>query len=156
MVALTRGVITVNHAHCAGCRTCEVVCSLFKSGVCAPELSAIRVRADFLDIDLTPSPCYQCADPLCMEACPVDAIFVDEVTGARVIEEDLCTGCCECIEACGDYFDPPRIQFDKDRQIVFKCDLCGGEPQCVRFCPIGAITFVTDSRGIQSGYPGED
>lgn len=155
-VPLTKGVIVVNSSLCVGCRTCEVVCSLFKRGVCAPELSGIRVRADFLDIDFTPNPCLQCTDPLCMEICPADAIFVDEVTGARVIDEALCTGCCECIEACGDYFDPPRLRFDADRQIVLKCDLCGGDPQCVRFCPIGAVTYIMDSAGIRSGHLRKD
>ena len=26
---------------------------------------------------------------------------------------------------------------------VFKCDLCGGKPQCVRFCDIKAVNFVS-------------
>ena len=25
---------------------------------------------------------------------------------------------------------------------VFKCDLCGGEPKCARYCPGSAIQFV--------------
>ena len=37
------------------------------------------------------------------------------------------------------------LQFDMiwlndDTEKAFKCDLCDGEPQCVRWCPSGAIT----------------
>jgi Fe-S-cluster-containing hydrogenase component 2 len=154
-VPLTKGVVTVDKSICAGCRTCEAVCSLFRSGVCDPELSRIEVRADFLGVNLTAHICFQCIDPLCMEACPVDAISVHETTGARVVDEDLCTGCYSCIEACGSYFDPPRLRSDPANQVVLKCDLCGGDPQCVEFCPTGALTYRFDSAGIRSGHPME-
>jgi len=29
---------------------------------------------------------------------------------------------------------------------VFKCDLCDGDPQCVRFCDIKAIEYVEADR----------
>jgi carbon-monoxide dehydrogenase iron sulfur subunit len=29
---------------------------------------------------------------------------------------------------------------------VFKCDLCGGDPQCVRFCEVNAIEYVDADR----------
>jgi Fe-S-cluster-containing hydrogenase component 2 len=29
----------------------------------------------------------------------------------------------------------------KDKQ-VFKCDLCDGDPQCVRFCEVKAIEYL--------------
>jgi len=32
----------------------------------------------------------------------------------------------------------------KDGQ-VFKCDLCDGDPQCVRFCEVQAIEYVDAS-----------
>jgi carbon-monoxide dehydrogenase iron sulfur subunit len=27
-------------------------------------------------------------------------------------------------------------------KMVFKCDLCDGEPQCVRFCDVKAVDFI--------------
>ena len=151
-----KGVIVVDSSLCVGCRTCEVVCSLFKAGTCSPELSRIQVKADFLEIVFVPTPCLQCAEPLCMDACPTGAILLDEATGATVVEEALCIGCGECIEACGDSFAPPRLRLDAERQIVLKCDLCAGDPQCVRFCPIGAITYIVDTRGTESPDQKED
>ena len=28
---------------------------------------------------------------------------------------------------------------DKEKNIVFKCDLCGGDPECVKTCSRGAL-----------------
>jgi Fe-S-cluster-containing hydrogenase component 2 len=36
--------------------------------------------------------------------------------------------------------------FDSDRRTVFKCDLCDGDPQCVRYCFPGALTYVPERR----------
>jgi Fe-S-cluster-containing hydrogenase component 2 len=37
------------------------------------------------------------------------------------------------------------IRLDEDTQFPLKCDLCGGDPQCVKFCPTEALVF-TDKR----------
>jgi Fe-S-cluster-containing hydrogenase component 2 len=34
--------------------------------------------------------------------------------------------------------------FDPERQKVFKCNLCDGDPQCVRFCYPKSLDFVDD------------
>jgi Fe-S-cluster-containing hydrogenase component 2 len=31
---------------------------------------------------------------------------------------------------------------DTQESRVFKCDLCDGDPTCVRFCEAGALSFV--------------
>jgi Fe-S-cluster-containing hydrogenase component 2 len=31
---------------------------------------------------------------------------------------------------------------DPQKEELVKCDLCGGQPQCVEWCPTGAIRFV--------------
>ena len=64
-------------------------------------------------------------------------------TGARVIDEQACTGCEMCIEACP--FDVAF--FSNDRNVALKCNFCGGDPQCVRLCPTGAITLSNGLEG---------
>jgi Fe-S-cluster-containing hydrogenase component 2 len=32
--------------------------------------------------------------------------------------------------------------FNPQEKKVFKCDFCDGEPQCARFCEVGAIQYV--------------
>ena len=34
------------------------------------------------------------------------------------------------------------MSYNRTTHQVFKCDLCGGDPQCVRFCDVKAIDFV--------------
>jgi Fe-S-cluster-containing hydrogenase component 2 len=34
------------------------------------------------------------------------------------------------------------MSYNQTDKKVFKCDLCGGQPQCVRFCDMKAIDFV--------------
>ena len=152
---LTRGLVTVQASLCDGCRTCETVCALVHGGASDPEVSRILVTADFLDVDFSPLTCLQCSDPLCLEACPVSAIAVDEATVARVVVESECIACSACVDACGAQFDPPRIRLHPRTQIALKCDLCAGDPQCVRFCPTGALTYTQDSAGIPSGHGAE-
>ncbi len=40
------GHIVCDTALCAGCRTCEAVCSLYREGIVNPELSRIQVASD--------------------------------------------------------------------------------------------------------------
>jgi Fe-S-cluster-containing dehydrogenase component len=87
-----------------------------------------------------------------MSACPVEgAMYIDVKSHARVINDDICAGCRQCIEACGQNFDPPRIKFDENKNVAIKCDLCGMDPQCVRWCPNGAIKYINLSEFQKTG-----
>jgi len=35
-----------------------------------------------------------------------------------------------------------NISIHKDERKMLKCDLCGGDPECVKFCATGAIQYV--------------
>jgi Fe-S-cluster-containing hydrogenase component 2 len=123
---------------CAGCRTCEAVCSLSRMGVVNPALSRISVSTRPLDGCVSVAyTCNQCVGPECLSACPTGAITVDGLTGAKVIDEVKCTGCRLCVEACP--FTPRRVGYNPEKEVCFKCDLCGGEPRCVEYCPMGAL-----------------
>ena len=96
-------------------------------------------------VNYEPRPCLQCADAPCLKICPVGAIQIDYKSGtnARVIDERSCIGCRLCIEECEKIYDDiPRIQFDEEKGKAIKCHLCGGNPQCVSWCPNHAINFV--------------
>jgi Fe-S-cluster-containing hydrogenase component 2 len=38
------------------------------------------------------------------------------------------------------------MDFNVTDKKVFKCDLCDGDPQCVRFCDVNALEFVEADR----------
>jgi len=143
IAAPSKGHIIHNPNICSGCRTCEIVCSLYNEGVVNPELARIQVLKDELGGYICEAmPCLQCDGPECLLACPTGALYVDDVTGARVIDEKECIGCKLCMEACPT--TPSRIRFNIAKNVCFKCDLCGGDPQCVKFCSMGALTFVKE------------
>jgi Fe-S-cluster-containing hydrogenase component 2 len=73
-----------------------------------------------------------------MNACPVNAITIDERTGAKVVIDRLCIGCHLCTIACpfGTVFTHPQSHQ------ATKCNLCGGEPACAAACPTAAIEFL--------------
>ena len=65
-----------------------------------------------------------------MSACPVDAISVDAETGAKVVSDAACVGCKVCTIAC----PFGTVNYNADTGKVIKCDLCGGDPVCVKAC----------------------
>jgi Fe-S-cluster-containing dehydrogenase component len=117
---------------CSGCRRCEIACSLFHEKRIWPEASRIRVFMLAPGIEF-PHFCAQCEDYPCVEACPTKALSVSGETGAVLVDAKACVGCGKCIEAC-----PGRIpHMHPTEKRVLICDLCGGDPQCVRVCREG-------------------
>ncbi len=134
------GYVLYNPDHCAGCRTCMNVCSLFHEGEVNLELSRIQINGTLLEpFDFDAITCRQCEGPECVYNCPTGAMHIDEKTGARVSDPEKCIGCKTCILACPKYPNAP-IRFVTSKNIVIKCDLCGGDPQCVKFCPM-SVSF---------------
>ena len=124
---------------CTGCRTCEMACSLIQTGVCNPASSRRRtIHFDEVILDV-PMQCQQCDEPACMNVCPAEAIYLDEVTGAKLINDDKCIGCKMCTIAC----PFGAITVDPLTKKVVKCNLCLGDPACEKFCPTGAIEYTS-------------
>jgi Fe-S-cluster-containing dehydrogenase component len=65
-----------------------------------------------------------------VENCPVEALSVDSVTTAVIVDDERCIGCGACTEACPGTVPHlhPRIR----KSTI--CDLCGGDPECVKVC----------------------
>jgi Fe-S-cluster-containing hydrogenase component 2 len=123
---------------CTGCRQCEMACSFENYGIFNNAKSRIRVFNFEHEGRKVPYTCTQCAEAWCMHACPVEAIKLDSMTGAKVVYEATCVGCKVCTIAC----PFGTINYVHDTGKVQKCDLCGGKPACAEACPTGAITYV--------------
>ena len=114
---------------CTGCALCEVVCSLGHTGSANPARARLRV-VETHDEWRYPVICRHCKKPKCFEACPVPGAMARDLrTQAVIIDSEKCTSCGACVEAC-----PFDAIFVGPGGEVLKCDLCGGDPRCVRYC----------------------
>lgn len=88
--------------------------------------------------------CHHCADPGCLNGCPVLAYEKDEATGIVHHLDDQCIGCQYCVLKCP--YDVPK--YSDEMGIVRKCDMChsrladGEAPACVQACPTEAISIT--------------
>ena len=135
-----RKFVSADPDKCVGCQICEYICSMNTEKAFNPLKSRIRVVRINQLINM-PVTCRLCENPPCVAACPRDALTQSEETGVISVDKDKCNGCGWCIEAC----DYGAIMVHPDKKVVFICDLCKdkGEPQCVKWCPEEALTFVT-------------
>jgi carbon-monoxide dehydrogenase iron sulfur subunit len=134
--------IVVDDGACVGCKLCELICSLHHEGAFHPFLSRIQVVRDPFAGRNVPTVCVQCRHPACVDACPEDAIRVNPLTGAVVIREETCTGCGRCADACPFNTDQHVLRYHPQKKVYLKCDLCDGDPQCVAWCPSGALMLL--------------
>lgn len=121
---------------CTGCGRCTLACSAVKEEVFLPATSRIHFTNFPREGLSVPHICFHCEAPACAETCPVDAISRNGVN-AVVVDEDTCTGCAECVEAC-----PYGMIWLNNDGVAHKCDLCNGDPECVKVCQPNAIVYA--------------
>lgn len=124
---------------CTGCQLCQAACSKHVFGGYNPHKSMLRIRRMWENMVHVPAVCEQCADPMCLRVCPVHAIARDEQTKAVIIDQEKCISC----GLCNRYCPLGMIHVEPETNKAFKCDLCGGAPQCVQACPVQALELVS-------------
>ncbi len=131
-------ILVADAMKCTGCRECEVVCSVVKEGVSNPSRARVHViRWNAISLEM-PMVCQQCESPLCATVCPTEALNRNEELGTMEIDYNRCIGCRMCVSAC----PFGGVGFDPVGKKVTKCDLCGGDPMCVKFCYTNALEYV--------------
>lgn len=134
-------VIVCDYNKCNRCGMCEVECAMIMEESLDPSLSCIRVVITE-SINHMAITCQLCDDPPCVTSCPRNALLQSE-SGTILVDEDKCTGCGWCIEAC----DFGAIMVHPTKKIAicdFSCIHAPGEdPPCVKVCPFDALTFST-------------
>lgn len=130
---------------CTGCGLCELACSFKHENIFAPSRSRIGVLRRYYQGVFIPLNCTQCEEPLCEPTCPVGAITRNPETGALEVDEERCQGCKMCLLVC----PLGGMGFSKTKGVAVKCDYCGGDPECVKFCATAALEIIQDEQMIQ-------
>jgi Fe-S-cluster-containing dehydrogenase component len=99
-------------------------------------------NGDVIRSFFVPKLCNQCANPPCVQVCPVGATFSTE-DGVVLVDSERCIGCRYCIQAC-----PYGARFlNPETRVADKCTFCyhrlvkGQTPACVEVCPTQARIF---------------
>jgi carbon-monoxide dehydrogenase iron sulfur subunit len=127
----------VNVERCIACGKCELACAFAHGSEGKPSKTRINIFRRGPELG-TPVVCFQCYDPACAAICPTQALVRNEITGAIDMVRDRCILCRMCVAAC----PFGNMLWDETYHCVQKCDLCGGDPKCVPFCPTHALEYV--------------
>jgi carbon-monoxide dehydrogenase iron sulfur subunit len=123
---------------CTGCHLCELACSSNHFGEFAPTRARIRATVRPQTGDARVMACFSCPDAPCIAACPEQAISRAGPRQVLAIDPQKCDGCQVCIPAC----PYGAMYFDQQTSYALACDMCGGDPQCVKYCYPEAVVVA--------------
>lgn len=144
--------ILIDPAKCDGCRSCSIACMQAhredEGDVYTLDMTnPANEQRNFIHNDkqggYMPLFCRHCDAPECVASCMSGALSKDMESGHVLYDEERCGACFMCVMNCP-YGIPKPDASTKTR--IIKCDFCekdGGEPNCVKSCPTGAI-FVEE------------
>jgi anaerobic carbon-monoxide dehydrogenase iron sulfur subunit len=143
-LTVTPKVLIIDPFKCDGCKECEKACASRHAGYRRIAGTRIEVKGTGTGDEnfFVPFACQQCVDPPCMAVCPKNAITRDLDLGRVVLDIKLCVGCKMCVSAC----PTGSMTFAHDFGYPYKCELCDGDPQCVRVCEKKALEYVEPHR----------
>ncbi len=138
--------ILVDAGICSGCRACEVACVVQHEGRFGTAVARIRVtKTEQLGLDV-PHVCRLCRRAPCVDACPTGALGRDRHTEAVALQADECIGCSACVDVCP--FGMAALHPETGLALI--CDLCGGDPACVKRCATSAIVYDDADAGARA------
>jgi len=130
--------LVIDYSRCHGCGECELACatiSKMNKGSSRPRIMSFIWDVEGWGI---PIACQHCQDAPCRAVCPTGAIYRDEEFNRVMVNYKRCIGCRMCMAVC------PFGAMDFDREVnrVIKCDLCDGDPLCVKLCSYEALQYI--------------
>ncbi len=138
--------ILVSEDVCSGCLACEVACVARhegRFGTAAARIHVTKIEPQGVD---QPHVCRLCRYAPCVAACPTGALYTDGTAGAVLLVAEDCMGCSACVDACP--FGMATLHPETGLALI--CDLCGGDPACVKRCATGAIVYADAEAGARA------
>ena len=134
-------IFRVTNERCIACGKCELACAFGHGSEGRPSKARINIFRRGPETGI-PVVCLQCDAAACVTVCPTAALARNEHTGAIDMLRERCVNCRMCVVAC----PFGNMLWDEAYHTVQKCDLCGGAPKCVPFCPTHALEYVPADR----------
>lgn len=126
---------------CSGCRLCELICAFRHHNSGNARLARIKVVGLKNGVKV-PVVCQHCEDSPCAAACPAGALRREKDGGPVVVDQGRCIGCGTCVNVC----PVGGISIEGAAGVAAKCDLCGGDPQCVKYCPSKVLKYSSEQQ----------
>lgn len=133
--------IMMHPDRCVGCEHCVSACVFAHEGSQRVEAARVRVYSFPWEGVSVPMLCQHCSEAACVAVCPTGAMHRNPDTALVEYDIDRCIRCRMCTSAC----PFGNCSYDAMTDIILKCDLCGGDPACVKVCPSDALEFVNDT-----------
>jgi len=122
---------------CDGCLECEKVCtSAHASSVASgrPRIKVTKAGDKYRAVM-----CVHCETCAPSEVCPSALLEFHSDGKYWTLDEHRCFACMACIPRCP--FDGVFFEGAFGVETAYSCDLCLGEPKCIKACPKGALTL---------------
>ncbi len=147
-----------DQSRCQGCNTCVVACKDWNGVQPGParwRRLSVKENGTFpkLSVFNLVMSCNHCANPSCVPACPVGAIYKRPEDGIVIVNRDKCQNIRACLAACP--FSAPQFGDNSSEPVkqpswavihpMQKCTFCwdrwavGKKPSCVDSCPQRAL-----------------
>lgn len=147
---MTQYAFYFDQSRCYGCQSCTVACKDWNHHDPGQEqwMNVYEFEEGTfpeVKLNLLAFNCGHCDNPVCVPACPNDAIFKEDKYGAVLVDQDKCKGTRQCVIACP--YGSPTFKDDKIGTKMSKCTMCidrlerGESPVCVQSCPLRALDF---------------
>lgn len=140
-----------DQTRCTGCSACRVACKDWHDIPPGPE-NWMRIHYfeqgifPHVHVSYLAAPCWHCEAPVCIPACPVQAIHKRKEDGIVLVNRQTCIGNEQCDEKCRKACPYKAPQFGSSPGAKMgKCDYCldrfekGKTPNCVEACPVRAL-----------------
>ena len=121
--------ININPEKCTGCESCVLACSFAYIGKFSLK-ARIHVHKLKNKGMFVPVICQNCDNAPCVKVCPEGALIQQEGKGIVLFISEKCSACRKCEKVC----PYGAIVFNEKTNLIEKCDLCGGDPECVKIC----------------------
>ena len=145
-----------DQTRCTGCLACVIACKQWHEVPPGPAkwrrvITTERGKYPNVTVTFLSVACCHCAEPACVEACPVGAIIKRNEDGIVVVNREKCLGkdsCMLCWDACP--YGAPQFRAEDNAEME-KCNFCferlaeNRKPICVEAC----ITRALDAGPIE-------